>query len=162
MVPFGINGIGLAPRKFNFSHLYFSPLASTILYKIETNILKNPELKQNGTLETDDVLALGEKPGQSDGFAMTSKGHLFYGNLPDCSVISTDTRPESVEIDEQKSVAQSNVDILWPDGFAFDGKGKLAVTTTKFHLLQMTNPNEFNYRVLLLRHIGDVYAYNKC
>lgn len=91
MVPFGINGVGFAPRKFNFSHLYFTPLASTLLYKIETDILKNPGLKQNGTLQQDDVIILGEKSGQSDNLAMTSKGRLYYGNLPDSSVISTDT-----------------------------------------------------------------------
>lgn len=162
VAPLGINGVGLALRKYGFSHLYFSPLASAALYKIATDILKNPMLKQNGTLQPDDVIKLGEKPGQSDGFAMTSKGRLYYGNLPNSSVITTDTYPELMQIEEQKSIAQSNIDLLWPDGFAFDGKGNLALTTTKFHLIQRTNPGEFNYRVLLLRHTGDVYAYNSC
>lgn len=108
------------------------------------------------------MIALGEKPGQSDGFAMTSKGLLYYGNLPNSSVISTDTDPELMYIEEQKTVAQSNEDLLWPKNFAFDGKGKLALTTTKFHLISITDPTEYNFRVILLRHIGHVYAYNSC
>lgn len=162
MGSFGITGIGLAPRKFKFSYLYFSPLASKTLYKIETDILKNPDLQQNGTLNENDVIELGKKPGQSDGFAMTSKGRLYYGNLPKSSVLSTDTYPELMYVKDQKTVAESNVDILWPDDFAFDGKGNLALTTTKFHLIQKTNPAEFNYRVIMLSHTGNVYAYNSC
>ncbi len=158
---FGINGVALAARKYNFSDLYFSPLASTTLYKIKTECLTNPALQQNGTLQIEDVVNLGEKPGQSDGFAMSSKGELFYGNLPDNGVISTKTSPKLMELDDQETVAQSDVDFLWPDGFAFDGKGKLAVTTTKFHLLQRTNPAEYNYRVIVLRGTGHVYAYNR-
>lgn len=58
----GINGLALAPRKFNFSYLHFSLLASTTLYKIRTDILKNPALKENGTLQQNDVISFGEKP----------------------------------------------------------------------------------------------------
>ncbi|XP_037033529.1 major royal jelly protein 1-like [Bradysia coprophila] len=158
----GINSIALAPKKYDFSELYFSPLASTTLYKIQTECLKNSALKQNGTLRMDDVIDLGEIPGQSDGFAMSSKGELFYGNLPDNSILSTDTSPELTEIDEQKTVARSDIDFLWPDGFGFDGKGKLAVTTTKFHLRQRTDPEDYNFRVVILRHTGHVYSYNHC
>ncbi|XP_037036803.1 protein yellow-like [Bradysia coprophila] len=157
---FGITGIGLAPIKFKFSYLLYSPLASKTLYKVESDTLKNPHLKLNGTLNENDVIALGEKPGQSDGFAMTSKGRLYYADLPNCSVISTDTDPEMTHIAEQKTVAQSYVDLLWPKNFAFDGKGKLALTSTKFHLIQATNPTEYNFRVIILRHTGHVYAYN--
>lgn len=152
----------MAPRKYDFCDLYFSPLGSTTLYKIKTDVLKNPDLKQNETLERSDVINLGEKPGQSDGFAMTSKGRLYYGNLPDSSVIYTDTKPELMQIKGQKTVAQSNVDLLWPDGFSFDGKGKLVLTSSKFHLIQRTDPEDYNYRVILLRRTGDVYAYNSC
>lgn len=115
---------------------------------------------QNGTLQMNDVIELGEKPGQSDGFAMTSKGKLYYGNLPGNSVISTKTSPELMDIDDQDIVARSDVDFLWPDNFAFDGNGKLAVTTTKFHLISRTNPDEYNYRVILLRQVRNMYAYN--
>lgn len=157
----GINNIALAPMKYNYSELYFSPKASTTLYKIATGRLKNPALAQNGTLRMDDVIDLGEIPGQSDGFAMSSKGELFYGNLPGNSVLSTKTSPKLMEIDDQEIVAQSNVDFLWPEGLSFDGKGKLAVATTSFHLRQRTDPEEYNFRVILLRHTGHVYSYNQ-
>lgn len=120
----------------------------------------NPALKQNGTLPISDVINLGDKPGQSNGFAMTSKGELFYGNLPGNSIVSTKTSTKLMEIDDQDTVAQSDVDLLWPNGFGFDGKGKLALTSTKFHLMQMTDPEEYNYRVLLLRHQGHLYSYD--
>lgn len=117
---------------------------------------------QNGTLQMDDVIVMGDKTGQSDGFAMSSKGELFYGNLQGNSVISTETSPELIEIDEQETIAESDVDLLWPNGFAFDGEGKLTLTTNKFHLMERTDPEEYNFRVLILRHTGHVYAYNRC
>lgn len=164
MVPFGITGQGLAPRKFLFSYLYFSPLASTTIYKIKTDILENPALRQNGTLQQKDALIFGEKPGQSDGFAMTSTGKLYYGNLVENSVISTDTSPQLMQIGPQKIVTESSVDFSWPDTFTFDGNGKLALTTTKFQLFaaKMIDPMEFNYRVTILRYTGPVFAYYYC
>lgn len=105
----GISGVALAPRKYDFSELYFSPLSSTTLYRVKTKLLTDPELKENGTLKMDDVLELGEKPGQSDGIAMSSDGELFYPNLPGNSVISTETSPKQTKIDRQKTIAQSDV-----------------------------------------------------
>ncbi len=107
----------------------------------------------------DAVSDLGEKLGQSVGIAMSSKGELFYGNLPGNSVISTKTSPKRTNIEEQDNVAQSEIDLLWPNAFGFDGRGKLAVISDKFHLTQMTDPNVYNYRVLLLRRTGHVYPY---
>lgn len=100
---------------------------------------------------------------QSDGFDMTSTGRLYYGNLPDSSVLSTETYSQLMHIGGQKLAAQSTVDFLWPDDFAFDGESKLALTTTKFHLFisKLINPTEYNYRVIMLRHTGKVYAYNR-
>lgn len=117
-----------------------------------------------GLWTMDYVIDLGEKLGQSVGFAMSSKGELVYGNLPGNSVISTKTSPEltDIEIDEQHTVAQSEIDLLWPNAFGFDGKGTLAVISDKFHLTQRTDPTVFNYRVLLLRRTGHVYPYNFC
>lgn len=146
--------------KYNFSELYFSALASTTLYKIAIECLKNPAIKENGTLRMDDVIDLGELSGQSDGFAMSSKGELFYGNVPGNSVLSIKTSPKFMEIDDQDRIAKSDVDFLWPDGFAFDGKGKLAVATTRYHVAGKTDPADYNYRVILLRHAGYVYSYN--
>lgn len=157
---YGICGVGLSPRKFNFRELYFSPFGSTTLFKIRTDILKNPDLQPNGILQKNDVVELGVKSGQSDGFAMTSKGRLYYGILPSSSVVSTDTYPELNQIGNQNIVAQSNVDLLWPDAFSFDGKGTLALTTNKLYLIQKYNPTEYNFRVILLRHTGELYAYN--
>lgn len=95
---------------------------------------------------------------------MTSKGRLYYGNLIDSSVLLTETYTQLMDIKDQKVVAQSSKDLLWPDDFAFDGKGKLALTTTKLQLFlnRMLNSTEFNYRVIILRHTGDVFANNIC
>lgn len=131
------------------------------MFKIKTERLTDSALMQNDTLQMNDVIDMGDKTGQSDSFAMSSKGELFYGNLPGNSVISTEMSPELMEIKEQETIAESDVDIFWPDGFAFDGKGKLAVATNKFHLMEMTDPEEYNFRVLILRHTGHVYAYNR-
>lgn len=108
----------------------------------------------------DDVVVVGEMKGQSDSFIMSSKGDLFYGNLPGNSVVRAKTSPKRQEIEDQKTVAQSDEELMWPKGMAFDGEGKLVVSSVRFQLLDKSNPNEYNYRILLLKRTDNVYAYN--
>lgn len=93
-VEVGVNNIALAPRRYDYSDLYFFPLSSTTLFRVKTECLTNPALKQNATLQMMDVTNVGELKGQSDSFIMSSKGDLFYGNLPGNSIVRRKTSPE--------------------------------------------------------------------
>jgi hypothetical protein len=147
-----VDGIALSPLDKNFETLYFCPLTSNNIYSVPVKPLKAEHTVANGEILLDGsaVTLVGTKTSQSDGLAMDSKGLLFYGLLQKNSVnywnSSSGTKLNSAD---GELVVVNDIDLQWPDTFAFDDHGYLYVTTNRLQRFSTNtlDPKESNFRV---------------
>ena len=66
-----INGVAVSPVCQGSQFLYFSPLTSLKLFRVNTAALNNNEDITNSVVE------VGSKPSQTDGLAMDNRGNLY-------------------------------------------------------------------------------------
>jgi sugar lactone lactonase YvrE len=98
-------------------YLFFGPMNSQILYKVETEDLRNPDLLEQelvGRLKR----VTGQKPIASS-MSIDSKGNIYFADIQRQAItfISVaDQRLHSLVTDPR---------ILWPDGLCFGADGKL-------------------------------------
>ena len=118
------DGIALSP---DGATLLFCPLIGTELYRVPTAAFTQ---STGPTVRTDQVEALLQKPGMSDGLAMTNASALFYGNNQACGLNAWETAsPPTPE--NQPLVLQNSSLFNWVDTLAFDGQGSLLFTTNR-------------------------------
>lgn len=125
-------------------NVYFCPLSSTHLYRIESSELRN----ENNPNVASKIKEVGTKSSQSDGIVMDENGVLYYGLLSDNSIATWNSKTSFGS--GQKVIAKDPIHIQWPDCLSFDDKGNLLVVTNrlqKFIYGQM-NLSEPNFRIL--------------
>jgi len=88
---------------------------------VNTSDLQNP--KQNFNLTDDQVTVVGQRTGQSDGWAMDNNGKLYFGNLPENALYETQTTSNGADhLTSPQRTAQSDTEMSWPDTFFFDNE----------------------------------------
>lgn len=105
--------------------IYYCPLFSRHLYRVEAGALANPSLNDETVVKT--VEDLGEK-GMSDGMESDAEGRVYYGDLENNSVRRR--LPDgSVEL------LAHDPRILWADTFSLAHDGYLYFTANQLHRL---------------------------
>ena len=102
-------------------------------------------------LQDSDVTNVGVKASQSDGLAMDSKGLLFYGDLSSNAVSYWNSSASSyLNSSNGNLLVQNDIDLQWPDTFAFDNNGYLYATTNRIHrfISNSYDLNDINFRVI--------------
>jgi sugar lactone lactonase YvrE len=149
----GVNGIALSPFNSHFNTLYYSPLSSYHLYKIDMGTIRD-QLKQLGQpgmqLQANQVHDLGRKPSQSNGMTMDAQGMLYFGALGKNAVYRWDTHQTSLTEENQHLLFKHDQEVQWPDSFHIDDNCDLLLTTNRLHLFQAKTVDfgEINMRVL--------------
>lgn len=101
--------------------LYYKPLSGTKLYRVKTEALRNPQLPPD-QLATHVELVGSFMP--TDGMIFDAAGNLYLTDILN-GAISRITPSHQLE-----EVAKDNK-LIWPDSFAWDGKGYLYVTCSQ-------------------------------
>ena len=66
-----INGVAVSPPCRGPTHLYYAPLTSRKLFRVDTELLNsNQDISSS-------VTEVGTKPSQTDGLAMDNRGNLY-------------------------------------------------------------------------------------
>lgn len=137
-----IDGIALSPDS---ETLYFTPLQSERMYKVNTASLRDATATDAERKQA--LTYLGKKTGPSGGLVAGSKGTLFFGALANNSVYQwTPADPLS-----SRSVLVSDATTMqWQDALCFDDSGNLLFTVNRLQLFlqgKMTFDGSINFRV---------------
>lgn len=146
-----IDGIALTPDK---ATVYFNALLANHLYSVPAQELRDytPGASLN-------IAYHGVKPA-SDGLAFGSNGKLYFGSLPDNSVLEW---TPGTPLDQARVIAKSAEDLSWPDTFGFDNKGNLLVLSNRLHKWVTGQLNfdgaESNFRIVSIPIGENVRSY---
>lgn len=130
--------------------LYYCPLNGNHLFSIPTAYLR--DFTTTDAFLHSQVSSLGTKLSGSDGMTFGADGTLFFGAFSAYGVVAWDpTTP--LTPDNQVLVAQDQVNIQWPDTFAWDTQGNLWFTTNKLQLffffnMDFSGASGPNFRIL--------------
>ncbi len=97
-------------------HLYYGPMKSRKLYRIETALLRDAGTSREA-LEAG-VEVYSEKP-ISDSIAMDARGHIYVGDVSNHAIQVIDPKERKME----PFVADPS--LCWPDGLSFSGDGRI-------------------------------------
>ena len=117
----GADGIALSP---DGKHLYYSPLTSRKLYRVDAAALADPSVKDAQLAAR--VEDLGDKPGASDGLLEDAQGRVYLTDFENGALLrrSPDGKLETVAKDPR---------LQWPDTLALKSDGTLLITVTQIH-----------------------------
>lgn len=120
--PFVSNVNGIALTK-DFLYLYFKPINTTTLYRIQTAYLAND------TLSTDKLSSHVEKAGEAGvthGLISDKKGNIYLTNSPDKTI-------RYITPAGQVNVLVQDERLSWPDSFGIGSDGYLYVTCSQLN-----------------------------
>jgi len=98
-----------------------------------------------------DITNVGVKSSQSDGLAMDSTGLLFFGDLASSSVSYWNSSTSSkLSSNNTNLLIQNDIELQWPDTFAFDNNGYLYATTIRLQrfISSSYDFSDINFRVI--------------
>merc|ERR1712179_287670 len=116
-----INGIAVSPSVIGSKYIYYSPLTSLKLFRLDTSAANN----ENTESVEDHVVEIGTKNSQTDGLAMDNKGNLYLQEITGNAVTVWPTSGPW----RQGRLVQSNTSLIWADTLAVDQEGWLWATT---------------------------------
>jgi len=116
-----INGIAVSPATNGSKYIYYSPLTSLKLFRMDTAAAN----KENVDGVEDSVEEVGDKRSQTDGLAMDNKGNLYLQEITGNALTVWQTSGPW----RQGGLAQSNTSLIWADTMAVDEEGWLWATT---------------------------------
>lgn len=156
-----INGIALSPKRIsNHDRLYYNPLSSRSMYSVTTSTLKHAFMTGQTKLSDLEVTCHAKnRPSQSGGTMMDSTGLLFMGQMEHNAVSYFNTTKLSSSYSLSKVdhlfepevvIMQDDIDLQWPDTFAFDNQGYLYLTTCRNQRFfsNTMDFNDVNFRVV--------------
>lgn len=144
MAPLSVNGIAIS---YDFSEVYYCPMASLTLYRAPTTALRNKDSNINVLTG---VESLGSKGIQSDGLYYGKGSSLYYSTLGQNGVYRWDTWTNV------KEALVKNSTIEWVDSLGMDENGYLWFTSNNLHTFfgNTTSPGKSNYYVWKV-YVGD-------
>ncbi|CAL8145838.1 unnamed protein product [Orchesella dallaii] len=156
-----IDGIALSPLDSNFDKVYYRPLSSYNLYSVDSSVLQE---SVNGiTLNNSQVTTHWRISSQADGLAMDASGNIYYGILPNNSVVHfNSTADEIVDGVPEVLLVHDDVELQWTDTFGFDNKGYLYFTTNRMQKFAKDayDFSQDNFRVVRAFVGGKSYMYS--
>ena len=104
--------------------LFFGPMNSQILYKIETKVLRDATLSK-GELAGRLKRVTGQKP-ISCSMSIDSKGNIYFADIQRQAITY-------ITVADRLHILTTDPRILWPDGLCFGNDGKLHFFTSQLH-----------------------------
>ncbi|WP_093288526.1 L-dopachrome tautomerase-related protein [Verrucomicrobium sp. GAS474] len=127
------DGIALSPDR---NKLYFKPLTDNKLYRIDTELLRDPKVPEMPIESA--VESLGRFVA-TDGMEMDAKGNLYLGDIENNRIIK-------ITPDLQKlSLIQDSSRLLWPDSYSLHG-GYLYLTCSQINLMPAFHDGQNRFR----------------
>ena len=117
----GADGIAISS---DGKHLYYCPLGSRKLYKVDTNSLVDRSLSDKEVSAT--ITDEGDRGGASDGLETDASGYIYSTNYEHNAILRRP--PEG----EWETVAH-DPKLLWPDTLSLATDGYLYVTANQLH-----------------------------
>jgi sugar lactone lactonase YvrE len=117
----GADGIAISS---DGKHLYYCPLGSRKLYKVDTNSLVDRSLSDKEVSAT--ITDEGDRGGASDGLESDASGYIYSTNYEHNAILRR--LPEG----EWETVAH-DPKLLWPDSLSLATDGYLYVTANQLH-----------------------------
>ena len=113
------------------SWLYFGALSATTLYRVSTDVLRDPSL-DDGALGAA-VERFSDKP-LSDGISVDADGNVYISDLGHSAIGVIDAQSRAY------SILHCDPHLLpWPDGMSYGPDGRLYITTNQLHRLPLLN-----------------------
>ncbi len=103
--------------------LYFQALTGKTLYRVATDVLRDPTLDDAAIAEKLTVVA---EVGPSDGLLFGPDGKLYLSSLEHNAV-------RTLSAEGKLDVVIDGAEISWPDSFSFDPEGRVYFTTSRIH-----------------------------
>eukprot|EP00092_Neocalanus_flemingeri_P022065 GFUD01023932.1.p1 GENE.GFUD01023932.1~~GFUD01023932.1.p1 ORF type:complete len:403 (+),score=95.27 GFUD01023932.1:96-1304(+) len=118
-----INGIAVSPAITGSKYVYYSPLTSLKMFRMDTAAVNSENVATSDVADV--VVEVGEKRSQTDGLAMDNKGSLYMQEITGNALTVWNTSGPW----RQDRLAQSNVSLIWADTMAVDKQGWLWATS---------------------------------
>ena len=116
----GVDSIALSP---DGDWLYFAPITNNYMYRVATDLLRDPQRDANGIRSR--IKRLGLKT-MSDGLTTDQLGNIYISDLEHSAILRMSPKGEL-------STLLKSQQLRWPDGFSFGPNNTLYITASSLH-----------------------------